>query len=168
MNGGYGAVPAAAGNQFVELNANVPGTLYQSFCLNGAGGTINWAIKHRGRAGTDQAFVKFGTTLATALASSPIATMVDGNTAWGSYSGTYAIPVGQTNIVLTFQAGYTATGNASVGNLIDDVQIIINQNCIDSDADGVADILDVDDENDGIPDIEEAGFKAYRLSLIHI
>jgi hypothetical protein len=154
-------VPAAAGNQFVELNANVPGTLYQSFCLNGAGGTINWAIKHRGRAGTDQAFVKFGTTLATALASSPIATMVDGNTAWGSYSGTYAIPVGQTNIVLTFQAGYTATGNASVGNLIDDVQIIINQNCIDSDADGVADLLDVDDENDGIPDIEEAGFKAY-------
>lgn len=154
-------VPAAAGNQFVELNANVPGTLYQSFCLNGAGGTINWAIKHRGRAGTDQAFVKFGTTLAVAQASIPVATMVDGNTTWGSYSGTYAIPVGQTNIVLAFQAGYTATGDASVGNLIDDIQIIINQNCIDSDADGVADLLDVDDENDGIPDIEEAGFKAY-------
>jgi hypothetical protein len=154
-------VPAAAGNQFVELNANVPGTLYQTFCLNGAGGTINWAIKHRGRAGTDQAFVKFGTTLAVAQTSIPVATMVDGNTAWGSYSGTYAIPVGQTNIVLAFQAGYTATGDASVGNLIDDIQIIINQNCIDSDADGVADILDLDDENDGIPDIEEAGFKAY-------
>ena len=158
---GFNGVPAAAGNQFVELNANLPGTLYQTFCLNGAGGTINWSIKHRGRAGVDQAFVKFGPILTTAQASTPIVTMVDGNTAWGSYSGTYPIPAGQTTIVLAFQAGFTATGSASVGNLIDDIKIIINQNCIDSDGDGVADVLDVDDENDGIPDVEEAGFKAY-------
>ncbi len=161
MNGGYGAVPAAAGNQFAELNANIAGILYQTFCLNGAGGTINWSIKHRGRAGSDQAFVKFGDNLANAIASTPIVTMVDGNTSWGSYSGTYSIPLGQTSIVLTFQAGYTASGDASVGNLIDDVQIIINQNCIDTDGDAISDIVDVDDDNDGIPDIEEAGFKAY-------
>ncbi|WP_309613877.1 choice-of-anchor D domain-containing protein [Flavobacterium sp.] len=160
-SGSGGPVPAAAGNQFAELNANVPGILYQTFCLNGAGGTINWAIKHRGRAGTDTAYVKFGDNLANAIASSPIVTMIDGNTSWGSYSGTYNIPLGQTSIVLTFQAGPTASGSASVGNFIDDVQIIINQNCIDSDSDGIADLLDVDDENDGIPDIEEAGFKAY-------
>lgn len=161
MDGGYGAVPSAAGNQFAELNANVPGTLYQSFCLNGAGGTIFWAIKHRGRAGTDTAYVRFGTDLATANASTPVVTMTDGRTAWGSYSGTYTIPVGQTSIVLAFQAGPTATGDSSYGNLIDDVQIIINQNCVDTDGDGVADILDVDSDNDGIPDIEEAGFKQY-------
>jgi hypothetical protein len=159
--GSGGPVPAATGNQFAELNANVPGILYQTFCLNGAGGTINWAIKHRGRAGTDTAYVKFGNTLANAVASSPIVTMVDGNTSWGSYSGTYNIPLGQTSIVLTFQAGPTASGDGSVGNFIDDVQILINQNCIDTDSDGIADLLDVDDENDGIPDIEEAGFKAY-------
>ncbi|WP_445454062.1 choice-of-anchor D domain-containing protein [Flavobacterium sp. 25HG05S-40] len=159
-------VPAAAGNQFAELNANVAGILYQTFCLNGAGGTINWSIKHRGRysasspSGTDTAFVKFGPDLATAIASTPIVTMVDGNTAWGSYSGTYTIPAGQTNIVLTFQAGSTSSGSPSVGNFIDDIQIIINQNCIDSDGDGIADLLDVDDDNDGISDIEEAGFKA--------
>jgi hypothetical protein len=161
MDGGYGPVPAAEGRQFAELNANVPGTLYQTFCLNGAGGTINWSIKHRGRAGVDVAYVKFGPTLAAALASSPIVTMSDNRFAWGSYSDTYPIPIGQTSIVLTFQAGPTATGDASVGNLIDDVQIIINQNCIDSDGDTVADITDVDDDNDGIPSIEEAGFKAY-------
>ena len=158
---GFNGVPSAAGNQFAELNANLPGILYQTFCLNGAGGTIFWAIKHRGRAGTDTAYVKFGDNLANAIASSPLVTMVDGNTSWGSYSGTYAIPLGQTNIVLTFQAGPTASGSPSIGNFIDDVQIIINQNCIDSDSDGIADLLDVDDENDGIPDIEEAGFKAY-------
>ena len=160
-SGSGGPVPAATGNQFAELNANVPGILYQTFCLNGAGGTINWAIKHRGRAGSDTAYVKFGDNLANAIASAPIVTMVDGNTSWGSYSGTYAIPVGQTNIVLTFQAGPTASGSPSVGNFIDDVQIFINQNCIDSDGDTVADVLDIDSDNDGIPDIEEAGFKAY-------
>ncbi|MDN3675839.1 choice-of-anchor D domain-containing protein [Flavobacterium paronense] len=154
---GFNGVPSAAGNQFAELNANVAGNLYQTFCLNGAGGTINWAIKHRGRSGTDVAEVRFGATLATIAT---VATMTDGNTSWGSYSGTYSIPVGQTSIVLAFTA-VSSTGGLSYGNFIDDVQIIINQNCIDSDADGVADLLDVDDENDGIPDIEEAGFKAY-------
>lgn len=158
---GFNGVPSAHGNQFAELNANVPGTLYQSFCLNGAGGTISWSIKHRGRSGVDQAFVKFGPTLADALASTPIATMVDGNTSWGTYSGIYEIPVGQTQIVLTFQAGYTASGSQSVGNFIDDVQIVINQKCIDNDGDGKEDIADVDDDNDGIPSIEETGFKAY-------
>lgn len=160
-SGSGGPVPAAEGNQFAELNANVPGILYQTFCLNAAGGTIFWSIKHRGRAGTDTAYVKFGDNLANAIASTPIVTMVDGNTAWGSYSGSYTIPVGQTSIVLTFQAGPTASGSASVGNFIDDIQIIINQNCVDTDGDTVADILDVDSDNDGITDIEEAGFKAY-------
>ena len=154
---GFNGVPSAAGNQFAELNANTPGSLYQTFCLNGAGGTINWAIKHRGRSGTDVAAVRFGATLATVTT---VATMTDGNTSWGSYSGTYNIPVGQTTIVLAFVA-VSSTGGLSYGNFIDDVQIIINQNCIDSDGDGVADLLDVDDENDGISDIEEAGFKVY-------
>lgn len=158
---GFNGVPAASGNQFAELNANVPGILYQTFCLNGAGGTINWSIKHRGRSGVDQAFVKMGSTLADAIASTPIVEMVDGNTAWGTYSGIYAIPVGQTQIVITFQAGYTGSGSASIGNFIDDVQIVINQGCIDSDGDGIPDTEDLDSDNDGIPDVEEAGFKQY-------
>jgi hypothetical protein len=154
---GFNGVPSAAGNQFAELNANVAGNLYQTFCLNGAGGTINWAIKHRGRSGTDTAAVRFGPTLGTVAT---VINMTDGNTSWGSYSGTYTIPVGQTQIVLAFTA-ISSTGGLSYGNFIDDVQIIINQNCIDTDSDTIADILDVDSDNDGIPDIEEAGFKAY-------
>jgi aspartate 1-decarboxylase len=39
--------------------------------------------------------------------------------------------------------------------------ILITQTYVDSDGDGVANIFDLDDENDGIPDIEEAGYKAY-------
>ncbi|MCZ8169932.1 MAG: thrombospondin type 3 repeat-containing protein [Flavobacterium sp.] len=156
---GFNGVPATAGNQFAELNANVPGVLFQTFCLNGAGGTINWSIRHRGRSGTDTAFVKFGSSLANALASTPIVTMVSGNTPWATYSGTYTIPAGMRQIVLTFQAGPTASGNQSVGNFIDDIQITINQSCIDSDSDGVADVNDLDSDNDGIPDVEENGFR---------
>lgn len=152
---------AAQGTQFAELNANQASTLYQSFCLNGSSGTITWSIKHRGRSGTDQAFVRFGSTLANALASAPIATMVDGNTTWGTYSGTYTIPVGQTQIVLAFQSGFTSTGDQTIGNFIDDVQISIVQGCIDTDGDGVANVDDLDSDNDGIPDIEEANFKGF-------
>lgn len=155
---GFLGVNAAAGNQFAELNANVPGLLYQTFCLSGSGGTISWSVKHRARQGTDQAFVKFGPNLSSL---STIATMVDGTAVWGTYSGTYTIPVGQTQILLAFEAGYTGSGDGSVGNFIDDIQIIINQNCRDTDGDGIANSLDLDSDNDGIPDIEEGGFKAY-------
>ncbi|RZJ32811.1 MAG: choice-of-anchor D domain-containing protein, partial [Flavobacterium sp.] len=155
---GFNGVTAAAGNQFAELNANIPGTLYQTFCLAGTGGTISWSVKHRARQGTDQAFVKFGPDLANL---NLIATMVDNTSAWGTYSGTYTIPAGQTQIILAFQAGYTGSGSQSIGNFIDDIQIIINQNCRDTDGDGVANSLDLDSDNDGIPDVEEGGFKQY-------
>ncbi|WP_164974910.1 LamG-like jellyroll fold domain-containing protein [Flavobacterium stagni] len=158
---GFNGVNAAAGNQFAELNANVPGVLYQTFCLNGAGGTITYSVRHRGRVGTDTAYMKIGNSLANALASTPVQTLTDGNSAWGLYAGTYTIPTGMRQIVITFQAGPTATGDQSVGNFIDDIQITINQSCVDTDADGVADISDLDSDNDGTPDIEEAGFKAY-------
>jgi hypothetical protein len=151
---GYNGVTADVGNQFVKLNA---GSIYRTFCSNGLGGNINWTIKHRGRAGVDVAEVKFGATLATL---STVATLSDNNSAWGNYSGTYTIPGGQTTIVLAITP-ISSTGGLNFGNFIDDIQIIITQNCIDSDGDSVADNLDVDDENDGIPDIEEIGFKAY-------
>ena len=43
--------------------------------------------------------------------------------------------------------------------------IVITQNYVDTDGDGVANIFDLDDENDGIADIEEAGYKAYSNGL---
>ncbi|WP_353088554.1 LamG-like jellyroll fold domain-containing protein [Flavobacterium sp.] len=151
---GFNGVPAATGNQFVKLNA---GTIYQTFCLNGAGGTINWSVKHRGRAGIDVAAVRVGATIGSVTT---IATMSDGITGWGAYTGTYTIPTGQTSLVIAFTP-ISSTGGVNFGNFIDDIQIIINQSCKDSDGDGVTDNLDLDTDNDGIPDIEEAGFKQY-------
>lgn len=162
---GFNGVPAAAGNQFAELNANVPGLLYQTFCLSGTGGSISWSVKHRARQGTDQAFVKFGPNLGSLTT---IATMVDGTSAWGTYSGTYTLAPGQTQIILAFQAGYTGSGDGSVGNFIDDIQIIIDQNCRDTDGDTIANSLDLDSDNDGIPDVEEGLFKSYSNNFSKI
>ena len=50
--------------------------------------------------------MKIGDDLATA---SVVETMSDGTTAWGVYSGTYTVPVGQSTTVIAFDAVSTAT-----------------------------------------------------------
>ena len=52
-----------------------------------------------------------------------------------------------------------APGGGGNDFAMDDIKI--TQTYVDSDGDGIANIFDLDDENDGIPDIEEAGYKAY-------
>ncbi|WP_293872296.1 choice-of-anchor D domain-containing protein [Flavobacterium sp.] len=52
-----------------------------------------------------------------------------------------------------------APGGGGNDFAMDDIKI--TQIYVDSDGDGIANIFDLDDENDGIPDIEEAGYKAY-------
>jgi hypothetical protein len=151
---GFNGVSSAVGNQFIKLNS---GTVYQTFCLNGTGGKINWNVKHRGRSGIDVAVFQIGSNLGSI---STVATMSDGNNDWGSYAGTYTIPNGQTSLVIAFSP-ISSTGGIDFGNFIDDIQITINQSCKDSDGDGVTDNLDLDSDNDGISDIEEAGFKQY-------
>ena len=163
---GFNGVPAAEGSQFAELNATQASTLYQTFCLNGMGGTLTWSVKHRGRSGTDVAAVKFGTTIANAQAAAATQTMSDGNTAWGSYSGVFNIPQGSTSYVIAFQAISTATGDPTVGNFIDDVQVVMSEPCIDTDGDGIIDSLDVDSDNDGCPDAIE-GSEAVRYDQVY-
>ncbi len=147
---GFLGVPSQEGNQFVELNANQVSTLYQVFCLNGAGGTINWSLYHRGRSGTETANVRMGADLAS---SSVIESMTDGTSAWGFYSGTYNIPVGQTSLIIAFES----VAGGSIGNFLDDIQIEITQSCKDTDGDGIPDNIDLDADNDGCYDTDEEG-----------
>ncbi|WP_281323157.1 Ig-like domain-containing protein [Flavobacterium aestivum] len=148
---GFNGVPAAEGAQFVELNANEVSTLYQTFCLNGFSGTVNWSVKHRGRSGTDVATVNIGTNLASATVQ---ATMSDGTASWGSYSGTYTITPGQTTLVIAFKS-VSSVGGASYGNFLDDVSVTINEGCVDTDGDGVLNYLDLDSDGDGCSDANE-------------
>jgi len=126
---GFNSVPAIEGRQFFEINANRPGALYQTLCLE-PGSTIKWSVYHRGRAGTDVAEVRIGASVATATFQ---ATMTTGNSAWKYYSGSYQVPVGQSSTVFVFDAKSTA-GSGSVGNFLDNFRIIC-----DADRDGVVD-----------------------------
>ena len=126
---GYKGVLAQEGNQFFEMNATQSAAIYQEVCLD-PGSVVKWSVYHRGRAGVDMAEVKIGGSLATATTK---ATMTDGTSAWGYYSGSYTVPVGQTTTFFVFESISTA-GSASVGNFLDNFQITCDQ-----DGDGVTD-----------------------------
>lgn len=146
-------VHPSEGDQFAELNATQVSTLYQEMSFNGAGGTLSWSLKHRGRSGVDVANVKIGPTLNTAVTQ---VTMSDGNTAWGSYSGTYTVAPGVEKLTFAFESVSSVGGN-SYGNFIDDIVITLTQDCMDTDGDGLINSLDLDSDGDGIADILEAG-----------
>lgn len=130
---GFQGVPAQEGSQFFEINATRVAALYQTLCLE-PGSSITWSVWHRGRLGVDVAEVKIGATVETAEYQ---ATMEDGKTAWGHYSGTYTVPLGQTTTVFVFESVSSAGGNQSYGNFIDNFEI----SC-DADGDGVTDQFD--------------------------
>ncbi len=110
--------PAGQGSQFAELNATQASTLYQDVATT-PGQTLYWSLKHRGREGNDTMRVVIGvpgSTLANVSGS-----LTDGTAAWGTHTGSYTVPAGQTTTRFGFQAVSSATGNASVGNLLDDI-----------------------------------------------
>ncbi len=150
-NSGFNGVPSQEGSQFVELNANVVSTLFQTFTINGLGGTVDWSLYHRGRSGVEVANVLMGETLGTATIQQ---VMSDGTGSWGFYSGTYNIPVGITTLVIAFES----TSGGSLGNFLDDVQVTLDQPCLDTDGDSITNELDTDSDDDGCQDaIEGAG-----------
>ncbi|MBE7660271.1 T9SS type B sorting domain-containing protein [Tenacibaculum finnmarkense] len=120
----YENIPSYDGDNFVELNGNVEGSLYQEFCTK-PGDKISWSVAHRGRSGVDVATVKIGGSLASANIE---ATMSDGKT-WKEYSSStpYIVPAGQTTTVISFDAVSTAGGDKTIGNFIDAVKIEINR-----------------------------------------
>ncbi|MCD8399114.1 gliding motility-associated C-terminal domain-containing protein [Tenacibaculum finnmarkense] len=149
-------VNAAEGNQFAELNAKEESTLFQKLCLS-PGTKIKWSVKHRGRRGVDVAEVRIGASLSTLILQE---TMSDDKWAWGTYDGEYTVPSNQTETIFAFKSVSSTGGDDSVGNLIDDVQVIVLSSppCRDTDKDGIPNNLDLDSDGDGCFDVLEAGF----------
>lgn len=110
--------PAAQGSQFAELNAFQASMLYQDLATT-PGQTLYWSLKHRGREGTDTMSVMIGVP-GTAL-TNVSGSLADGTAAWGTHTGSYTVPAGQTTTRFGFQALTTSTGSPSVGNLLDDI-----------------------------------------------
>ena len=111
---GFGGVTAFEGDYFAELNANLPGMLYQDVELI-PGSSYTWSFSHRGRSGTDTITVLMGPPDAV-VSQGDFST---GNTAWKAYHGVYVVPVGQYITRFAFQA----TSPSSYGNFVDAIKI---------------------------------------------
>ncbi len=114
----FQGVTPAEGAQHAELNANSVATLYQDVATV-PGTEVTYRVFHRGRSGVDTAQMQFGPPAGPADFTR---TMTDGNKAWGSYTGTYTIPAGQTTTRFAFASISAAGGNGAIGNFIDGVQ----------------------------------------------
>ncbi len=114
---GFLSTPSAEGKQFVELNANLPSTLFQDVATT-PGQVLRWSLKHRGRSGTDVMDVLIGSPSGT-LASQTKG-LSDGM-AWGTHTGTYTVPAGQTTSRFAFKAISSSNNNPSYGNFLDDI-----------------------------------------------
>ena len=81
-----------------------------------------------------------------------VATISDGNAAWGMHEGAYSIPPGQTVTRFQFEATATASGNLSIGDFLDAVDFTP---CPDTDDDGTPDYADTDSDADTLLDSTE-------------
>ena len=115
---GYLGVPASDGEQFAELNANVPSELFQAQPTT-PGALVAYRVFHRGREGVDTMEVRIGPP------DGPpgfVRSVQTGKNAWVEVAGTYLVPPGQTSTRFGFAAIDTATGNLSIGNFLDGVE----------------------------------------------
>lgn len=109
-------VPAYDGVQLAEVNATSNAAILQDFATT-PGSTILWSFAHRGRDGVDTLRLRIGST-------SSLVDQADfstDNDAWNNYTGTYVVPAGQTTTRIKFEPVSVASGDNSVGNLLDGV-----------------------------------------------
>lgn len=114
---GYSGIVPVEGSQFVELNGNAAGTLYQDVATT-PGQVLHWAISHRGREGNDTMRVSINAAGATLVQQSQWTT---GTAGFVRHEGDYVVPAGQTSTRLSLTAVSTSGNAPSIGNLIDDV-----------------------------------------------
>ncbi len=113
---GHEGVPSHSGVNHAELNAYVPGALYQDMETD-PGTILTWSFAHRGRSGEDTMRLMLGAPNATISQG----TFTTGNTGWVVYSGTYTVPAGQYVTRFSFESVSAAGGSPSYGNFLDTI-----------------------------------------------
>lgn len=142
---------AQNGKQYAELNCQAAGALYQDV-LTVPGTDLNWQLYHRGRNGNDTMYLVIAPTnevddIRTQTQLNDLIDKIEGNQvgyresdgfylleitdnndSWHRYASgsngrpAYEVPSGQYMTRFFFVAGNTASGNNTVGNLLDNVQ----------------------------------------------
>ncbi|MEM8860119.1 MAG: hypothetical protein AAGD96_17445, partial [Chloroflexota bacterium] len=153
----FNRVDSFNGSQHAEINANGDAALYQDVATT-PGATMVWSFAHRGRSGPDTIQLNIGPASGSRVT---VGTMTTDKNAWVVYTGEYVVPENQTVTRFEYEAVSTASGNNTVGNFLDNIQFYIkaeSANCTtDTDGDLIIDSLDLDADNDGLPDAYEAG-----------
>ena len=119
----FQGVPAYDGSVFAEMNANVPGALYQNICMVN-GESIGWTFAHRARSGgpaTQTARFQIASSTGTqiqllATQSSTINNVWNVNTGSTTYSGASGVQ----------RVQFITTDAGSYGNFLDDIRITLN------------------------------------------
>jgi hypothetical protein len=119
----FQGVPAYEGSVFAEMNANVPGALYQNICMV-TGETIGWTFAHRARSGgpaTQTARFQIASSTGTLIQSlaSQSSTV---NNVWNVNSGSTTY-TGASGIQ---RVQFITTDAGSYGNFLDDIRITLN------------------------------------------
>ncbi|MDP4098523.1 isopeptide-forming domain-containing fimbrial protein [Paenibacillus sp. P96] len=107
------------GIRWAELNAFESGMLYQDVATV-PGQTIYWRLSHMGRAGVDTMQLRIGKATANPYDTVVQRKMSDGK-AWGTHTGSYTVPAGQTVTRFGFEAVSTASESLGNGNFLDDI-----------------------------------------------
>lgn len=119
----FDATPAYQGLVFAEMNANVPGALYQNICLIN-GENIGWTFAHRARAGgpvTQTASFQIANSSGAlvqnlATQSSTVNNIWNINTGSATYTGASGLQ----------RVQFVTTNPGSYGNFLDDIRITLN------------------------------------------
>ena len=136
-NSFLGVIPPN-GVVLAELNAYTSSKLFQNICMN-TGETFSFNFAHRGRSGADQAQFQIGTANTVLL---DVTTNTSGTGAinggdattqsatgiangWTRYAGNYVYTGASGVQPLGFSAISTGSGNLGVGNLLDDINILL-------------------------------------------
>ncbi|WP_373505751.1 beta strand repeat-containing protein [Aestuariivirga sp.] len=117
---GFNGVPAHTGDQFAELNANIAGTLTQPLAsiLPSTQVDVYWA--HRAREGTDTARLVISDN---GGGSTDYGNFSTSTAAWVVRSATHVASSTATTLSMAFTAVSTGSGNISIGNFLDTVEV---------------------------------------------
>ncbi|NRD24079.1 T9SS type A sorting domain-containing protein [Winogradskyella litoriviva] len=146
----------------IFYSANIKGALpnipitYSFWALNLDTNTAP-GIENRLRPKIKVEFRDINNNLLAAISTGDIPPSINGNpiASWHNFTANLTFSVTEFNVFF-YNNQLGGTGNDLA---IDDIEII--QTLCDTDNDGVANIFDLDSDNDGIPDAVEAGFGAY-------
>jgi hypothetical protein len=153
---GFNGVPSHTGNQFIELNASTAGTLTQSTntIQRRAQLDIYWA--HRARTGTDTASL---TIADNGGGSTVFGSFSTSTAAWVVRSATHVVSATGTSATLAFTAVSTGSGNISVGNFLDTVEVCQTYLTIDK-----AEVSQNDVNGDGRDSVGDTVTYSYSIS----